>query len=246
MVEVFPKAPITEALIDIRVQLPDTVTLENLEALADLIQSDYPKKKARRKWQGEVQFKEDSAPVATSKDLGVDGYFFTSADDKQVVQFRLDGFTFSRLRPYQQWSHLRDEAKRLWEVYNIQVSPIMLDRLAVRYINSIEIPSKKFELEDYFTSPPNVPKGLPCLLEQFFSRILVHFPEKGAKAFVTQTISESSQPSITSIILDIDAFVDASFKPGSENIWSTFETLRDLKNQVFFLSVTEKSKELFR
>jgi uncharacterized protein (TIGR04255 family) len=42
MVEIFPKAPITEALIDIRGQLPDTVTLENLEALADRIQSNYP------------------------------------------------------------------------------------------------------------------------------------------------------------------------------------------------------------
>jgi uncharacterized protein (TIGR04255 family) len=246
MVEIFPKAPITEALIDIRVQLPDTVTLENLEAPHSLIQSDYPKKKTRRKWQGEVQFKEDSAPVATSKDLGIDGYFFTSEDDKQVVQFRLDGFTFSRLRPYQQWSHLRDEAKRLWEVYTVQVSPITVDRLAVRYINSIEIPSKRFDLEVYFTSPPDIPKGLPCLIEHFFTRVLIQFPEKGAKAFVTQTISKSSDPLITPIILDIDAFVEATFKPDSESIWSTFETLRDLKDQVFFSSVTEKSKELFR
>lgn len=246
MLETFAKAPLTEALVDIRVQLPDTVTLETLETLHDRIQRDYPKKNARRKWQGQVQFKENGEPIATSKDLGVDGYFFTSEDHKQVVQFRLDGFTFSRLRPYQQWSHLRDEAKRLWEVYNLQVSPIAVERLAVRYINSIEIPSKKFDLEDYFTTPPDIPEGLACLMEQFFSRMLIHFPEKGTKAFVTQTISETSDPLVTPIILDIDAFVESSFKPNSEAIWSALETLRDLKNQIFFSSVTEKAKELFR
>ena len=43
----------------------------------------------------------------------VDGYVFTSADGKQVVQYRLDGFTFSRLRPYTRWEEVFAEAQKV-------------------------------------------------------------------------------------------------------------------------------------
>ena len=47
MTEVFPKAPLTEALIDIRVKLPGNVSLADLEKLQDKIRVEYPDKKSR-------------------------------------------------------------------------------------------------------------------------------------------------------------------------------------------------------
>src|SRR5438034_2600089 len=151
MSEIFPSAPITEALIDIRVQIPEQVSPPRLELLHKQIQNEYPNKKARRGWAQKFEFKvPEGSMAADSKDLGVDGYLFSSADEKQVVQYRLDGFTFSRLRPYLQWNQILEEAKRLWVIYAEAVKPILLTRLALRYINSIEIPSRNFDLEEYF------------------------------------------------------------------------------------------------
>ena len=41
------------------------------------------------------------------------GYIFASSDERQIFQARLDGFSFSRLAPYDRWETFRDEARRL-------------------------------------------------------------------------------------------------------------------------------------
>ena len=86
MLERFPKAPITEALIDLRVEISDRISVSQLEGLHTAIKEAYPDKKARRRWEQRLEFKEGKEPVSTgAKDLGVDGYLFWAADEKQVV-----------------------------------------------------------------------------------------------------------------------------------------------------------------
>jgi uncharacterized protein (TIGR04255 family) len=245
MAEVFPNAPIKEAVIDIRVELPDNASLANLEKLHDLIKAEYPDKKSRRRFEARIEFKEKQQPLKNST-FQQDGYYFTSADGKRVVQYRLDGFTYNRLRPYSRWEDLRDEARGAWEIYRGRANPISVNRLAVRYINSIEIPFKSFDYDDYFTSIPKIPEGLPQVLQHFFTRTMVPFSEQGATAVVIQTPSERQDPVNTAIILDIDVFVEKSLPPEDKMIWEIFDELRHIKNEIFFKSIKEKTKELFR
>jgi uncharacterized protein (TIGR04255 family) len=245
MTEVFPKAPIIEALIDIRTQPPQDASLVKLEALHAFIQVEYPEKQKRTMWEGQFQLKNEKDPLTTTRHQLV-GYMFKSADGKQAVQFRLDGFTFSRLRPYTRWEEVFSEAKRLWDVYRIHANPVRVNRLATRYINSIEIPSKKFDYDDYFTTAPKMPKGLPQVLTHFFTRVVVPFPDEGVTAIIAQTPSEKPDPINTSVILDIDVFKELSLSPEDAKIDDILAILRNVKNEIFFGSVTDKTKELFR
>ncbi len=43
--------------------------------------------------------------------------FSKTPDRLNVAQFRRDGFTFNRLRPYTKWEEIRPEALRLWQLY---------------------------------------------------------------------------------------------------------------------------------
>jgi uncharacterized protein (TIGR04255 family) len=45
--------------------------------------------------------------------------------------------------------------------------------------------------------------------------------------------------------LDIDVFKQRDVI-GEEDAWQTLEALRDFKNKIFFESITEKAKELFK
>ena len=189
--EVFPKAPITEALIDIRAQLPESVSLIDLEKLHSHIKGEYPDKKPRNLWEGKVELKQEGAPHTETRVQKL-GYLFTRADRTQVVQFRLDGFTFNRLRPYTRWEDVCPQARKLWDLYKAGVKPVEVTRIAVRYINSIEIPSKDFDFDDYFTATPKVPDGLPQILDHFFMRTQIPFAEEDAKAVVIQTLSNLS------------------------------------------------------
>ena len=246
MTEVFPKAPITEALIDIKVQLPGTVSLTDLENLHTSIKDEYPDKKTRNRWEGALELRAGKEPLSTGQ-FQIDGYFFSTSDGKQVVQYRLDGFTFSRLHPYSRWEDVYREAARLWDIYKTGTKPLLATRLAARYINSIEIPSKSFDYDDYFTAAPKIPRGLPQILQHFFTRLVIPFPEQGVVAIIIQTPSDKQDPVNTAILLDIDVFAEVmNLSAEDARIHEIFGNLRKIKNDIFFNSITEKTKELFR
>src|SRR5689334_7230430 len=94
-------APITEALLDIQVQLPTRIKLGQLEAMHREIRDRYPNRRTRKRVEVNVQL-ESEVPVATPSPRE-DGYLFQSGDGKRIVQARLDGFTFNQLKPYDTW-----------------------------------------------------------------------------------------------------------------------------------------------
>jgi uncharacterized protein (TIGR04255 family) len=244
--ETFTNPPITEALIDIRAELPSDITISDLEKLHEKIESCYPKKRMRQRWEADIKFTKQEGARAESKNVGPDGYLFESADDRQIVQYRLDGFTFNRLRPYKNWETMRSEAKQLWDLWVEGVKPLLVTRLALRYINSIDIPEKPFSLEEYFTAPPRVPAGLSSILEGFLSRIVIGFPETASKAILTQAIQPPKSPNVASILLDSDVYREVRLPGNAPEIWPILEDLRHLKNEIFDKSLTEKTKERFR
>lgn len=239
-------APITEALIDIRIKIKEGFDVERFQTLFDAISSQYPDKKARHRWEGRFEFKKGEGPISTAAE-NVDGYIFTSGDQKQIFQTRIDGFTFNRLKPYDKWESFRDEARRLWQLYSNLVVPEIV-RVAVRYINRFNIPLFPQPLRDfseYLTAAPIVPEGLPQGVSSFLSRVVIHDPETDADAIITQAFEQIVDPKFLPIILDIDVFKQRELI-NEEEAWQTLEKLRHLKNDIFFKSITEKAKELFK
>lgn len=239
------KAPIREAILDIRVKLPVNTESVKLLAIQPKIEDRYPNRQVQ--WKGQFQIQLDKPDLeAASIARAVNGYMYRSADDKQIVQYRLDGFTFNRMQPYDKWETLRDEGRRLWEFYCEAMSPETTTRVALRYINFLELPTPVHEFAEYLTSPPVVPANLPQGVSSFLTRIVINEPTQGVAAVITQALEKIIKPDIVPIILDIDAIKEGPFGPDSPEIWETFERLRIFKNQVFFESVTEKALELFQ
>lgn len=237
-------APITEALIDIRIKARDDFDIGRLQSLHEKISDLYPERKERHKWEGKFEFKKGAGPtsVATEK---VDGYIFTSADKKQLFQARFDGFTYNRLKPYDEWRTFRDEAFQLWQMFKELLSPEIV-RVAVRYINKFDIPSTMRDFSEYLTAAPIVPSGLPQGISSFLSRVVIHDPEIDAAAIITQAFEQIVDPNYLPVIFDIDAFKQKSEGISEEDAWETLEKLRHFKNRIFFESITEKTKELFQ
>jgi uncharacterized protein (TIGR04255 family) len=241
----FPRAPITEALLDIHVKLPSQINLTRLANLHDAVKDRYPSKRERVSWQGGFQITPGTGPAVLPPSGGPDGYLFTSADGRQIVQARLEGFTFNRLKPYDKWETFRDEAKELWQRYVQIASPEVVTRLALRYINRIEIPLPMKDFKEYILTTPEITPELPQGLGSFFMRLVIPEPKTQAVAVVTETMEPIADPSkALPLIFDIDVFRQAAFDI-DDRIWETFESLRNLKNDIFFKSLTPKAKELF-
>ncbi len=243
----YKNPPIVEAILDIRATLPPDISLSHLQVFQDIVKVDYPLKKERRFLEGGVQFKSGSVPEFKVSPEKIDGLLFHAADGKSIVQARLDGFTFNKLRPYSDWEKFSAEAKRLWAEYLKIAKPISVSRVALRYINRIELPVPFSDFKEYVRTIPEVASGIPQGLGSFFVRLVIPNEAIGATAIVTETI-EPVQPGTNKLPLmfDIDVFKEASLSPTSPEVWEIMEKLRGYKNQIFDKSLTDKTKELFQ
>jgi uncharacterized protein (TIGR04255 family) len=241
---IFPNAPIVEAILDIRVKLPGDITLTDLLPFHDSIKQRFATKKERKFLKGGFALLPE--PRATVDDSGTDGYFFESSSEKKVVQARLDGFTFNKLKPYERWNLFRDEARELWNVYFEATHPTEILRIALRYINRIEVPLPLGDFSEYILTNPQVAPGLPQGVGQFFMHLVLRNNDIGADANIVETMDKATSENKLPLILDIDVWRKVQYTDNNEAMWDEFERLRNFKNDIFFKSTTEKAKELFK
>ena len=238
----YERAPIKEALIDIRVE-PSQMPFESLQELGTHL-NDYPKRETRNFGAVTIQLGTGIAPTMEQKPWSL---VFKNGQDNQVAQFRLDGFTFSRLEPYQDWEHLRDEARRLWEIYRRATGSRKILRVAVRYINVLNLPGERVEPQEYLNIFPTVPQNLPAGLRDFgpFSmRLPFGQNDLHGVLVVNQGNTLTAKPDCVAIVLDFDLYVDNPPVTNEQELWGFFEKLRERKNLYFEASITDKTREL--
>jgi len=247
----FSNPPIKEALVDIRFNFGvSQPNLNTFEKVYEKIKNEYPKKQTLKWGQFSVNINEKNAPVMQSSG-GDNGYRFDSNDGTKIVQFRTDGFTFSKLKPYTGWEDFSSEAKKLLAIYMEVASPSYASRIALRYINLIEVPETSFELEKYFTISSKIPEGLPQDVVGYLNRVILKDDSSKALAILTQTINPQQVVRVdtkkTPFLFDIDVFIDnVSLKLDNEKFWDNFKPLRILKNKIFDLGLTEVTKSYFK
>src|SRR3989338_8039410 len=243
----YPNPPITEALLDIRASLPSDVTLEQLVTYHDEVKETFSGKEQRVAWTGGFEFKPGTPPKVTPPSGGPDGYFFRSPNENKLIQVRRDGFTFNKLKPYTNWPQFSKEAKSHWERYLLIAKPYQVTRLALRYINRIEIPFPFKDFKEYVLTIPDIAPGLPNAMSNMIMQLVVPNEEIGATANITETIEpmKDNQPFIA-FIFDIDVYRKIVLPSDDKKIWLIMEDLRAFKNQIFKKSLTDKCKELFK
>src|SRR5438128_1087776 len=136
----YRKAPITEAVIDLRVTLPEEPRVEALRDLSARLPDTYEAPKEFFEAVAHIDFNLGGPSPITRTARSHRGYRFDRADAKRVLTVKLDGFSYSFLPPYDRWESFRGEAKQLWDIYRDSCGPTLVTRVAVRYINRINVP----------------------------------------------------------------------------------------------------------
>jgi uncharacterized protein (TIGR04255 family) len=237
------KAPIAEAVIDLRVQPSDGVSADSFSAATAELKPRYPVVEPIESVAATfgIQEGKPSAPDTTYERLGL---FFKTADGRNVVQFRTNGFTFSRLPQYTSWEQMFPEMLTLWERYRRIARPVRVTRVAVRYINRLHLPLP-VDLPVYLTAPPVVPESFPAVIRAYLTRLILNDTESGDSVIVTQALERSVDSDHLVVLLDVDAYRDVEIEPDDDRMQSILGRLRDLKNRVFFGSITERTAEMY-
>lgn len=231
-------APITEALIDFRVVLPAAFESELFRQVDERLKADFPQIEERKSVEALVKF-DEGRPATQMKDLGLTGVWIKSPDGKSIGQFRTDGFTFNRLKPYTSWEEILPTALRLWDEYVRLASPEVVTRVALRYINHLTLPSTSGDLDQLITTVPRLPQGIPQFHSGFLTRVVLQDYEKGLSANFTQALEVGIQTQFPTLLLDIDAYRLGNLPPQREVLERHLGELRSYKNAIFFGSLTE-------
>lgn len=240
----YPRAPITEAIIDLRVIQNPELTVDALRSVHDNDKALYPTAEPLNAAQS-LLILGPNTTTSTAHQQHI-GFIFRRHDGLQIQQARLDGFSMSQLAPYPHWEEFRDETRRRWTVYQQVAKPVAIARVGVRYINRLDIPQASADYRDYLNTGPKIAPGLPQHLPGYFMQAMLPFEALGSMALVTETILQPANPTTTSIILDIDIFREGLASEVDDALWEFIEKLRDLKNEIFEACITDKARELFQ
>jgi uncharacterized protein (TIGR04255 family) len=233
------KAPITEAVIDVRVEPRPDLTMADLELFAQQVVDAFPD--ATPIYQGQVEVSGTDVGMKPETTLGK--IFWTKAKD-QAVQTRINGFTFNIVNHYDRWVVHRDQARRLWDRYCTTARPVVVKRCALRYINKISIPVGD-DIQAYVRVFPHLPIEVSPGMEEYLMRIVVPLGDD-RRCTITQVLPNPKDAPTGNLVLDLDVYVDRDFSPDSEDLWREFEVLHDLKNRCFFESMHPEALEAYK
>lgn len=161
----FSKAPIVEAVLAFEIEMQPKDLLPTLAEFGAHIGDSYGERSEIRAHQ--VKFGTEGV---SDTDSTVLGYRFRSGDNRHVVQVRLNGFSFSRLTPYDRWETFRDEARRLWALYRQVVPYGAIQMFATRYVNRLVVPAGR-PINHFLKVYPNLPDELPKTGQFAFVRV---------------------------------------------------------------------------
>lgn len=238
------RAPITEAVLDLRVKASRTFDPAILEQLKPQLADRFPSVEARRGGKITFQLTPSGTQPANVEDMGLQAFLFRSTDNLTVAQFRTDGFALNRLRPYTDWSEFFTMAVELWNLYQMKAQPEAVIRVGLRYINQLSLPSRA-PLAQYISTTPAIPPVEGLVINAFFSRITVVDSSRGIAAHVAQVLEGEPGAGHATLVFDIDAFKEGSWSPSAGEIKDILQELHELKNRIFFSSLTDSILEQY-
>lgn len=238
----YPKAPITEAVIELRVG--HDVELSALEKITQRLKSHYAKSEPMR----QVGFLIDNTGGSVSLHEDATGFRLSSDDQADIALLSPRFMTTARLAPYPGWEALRDRAKVNWTEWRALTPTHPIVRIGVRFINRIDIPTldEKVNLDDYFTLQPRA-EAFQTTLASFL--VQVRFPTyqpNWIAGITTTPLQPNPVPGSMSIILDIDISREVDIPMHPEKLWPVIDEARNIKNDLFERALTDKTKALFR
>ncbi len=239
----YSSAPITEAIIDIQVET--SATVDALDAIQAGEEATYPTVEKMTANTGELVFRPDMTPIAhvTSQPIG---YLARSQDGLQIYQARSNGFTFSRLARYPHWGIFSGESRRLWDKYREVTKPSAIIRVAVRYVNRIDIPLPIKSFGDYLRTAPQLSPDLPQGLSGYFMQLMIPLVDIKCEGIINQALIEPAKPEVVSVVIDIDIFRTTELPTNEAQLWGLLEQLRTAKNTVFEACITDEARRLFK
>jgi uncharacterized protein (TIGR04255 family) len=232
----YKKAPVVEAVIEVRYSV--AISKDDLTGISRRLRHSFPRS------EDEVQVGVAFSPGGVNINQSPLGYKLTSSDGLRIVLLRPNGITNSILAPYNGWEQLLSQARTVLAEAKRIIGRREIQRLGVRYINRLDIPSIDFNMRDWVNVDVVLPLNFDGALSEFGARFVVPSSEGLSVILALQTVP-SPLIDHSSLMLDIDVSRDAVIENSDDALWPLLEAIRSRKNAIFESCITDRMRAQF-
>lgn len=239
----YPKAPITEGVIHLRVA--GVATADEQQKVVHRLTKHYPHSNPLQ----EFSLRIDTTGGEVAVDQKPQGFRLNTNDQTDVVLVFPDGIAAARLAPYQGWEYLRDRARVAHEEWRRSTAHRAVTRIGIRYLNRIDIPLNgvsQVDLATYLAFRPQIPEiGIGPIVGYMVQATLATDTPLWSASIASTIVTPPPLLNHVSLMLDIDVFRTEQIPGNEAELWRTIDDARLIKNRVFERCITDESRKLF-
>ncbi len=198
----YKNPPLIEALCEFYFPPETSQDFESIISLLnEKIQTSFPKKFRLQIQASQINIDNSGTPIVTEQLLPL--VRFQSSSEQVLIQLGQNLLTVNHLKPYTSWEEFLPSVEMGINAYREVVKPKAIYRIALRYINRIEITRNSIGLEEYFELRPFI--GQKKLQDISAFNLGIQMPHEEARdALNIQMASiDSGSPNIVAIMLDL-------------------------------------------
>lgn len=239
----YANPPLVEAVCEFRFT-PDTQWDMTIPGLVyEKLKDEFPRREQRLFQEIELIQGPDGLQrqIRTSERI-----VFLMEDRKTFVQIGPRLLAINCLAPYPTWAGFKPKIVKAFEALMDTTDVKGLQRVGLRYINLIEIPSSQIKLEDYFQFYLFLGPELPQVMVNFIVGCefrYAHDRDLCRVQLITTPSGSSERPAFT---LDIDYFLAQPKGIKPEEVAEWVEQAHNEIEQIFEGCITDRLRELFQ
>lgn len=177
-----------------------------------------------------------------TSDAMIKSYIYLTPDQKERVEILEDTLTYVSELPYDGWDNFVARVENVLTILSDVLGNVEITRTSIRFVNRFQL--EEFGTPDEYFTTVISKNGEPLYpLSQYGFRLQYEVPRTNIYAIVNQLV-EKDIPNNYTYFLDIDVLDKQSLYFEKETILSNLSNLREVKNKIFFDSITDKTKAL--
>ena len=168
------------------------------------------------------------------------GYVYYTTDQKEKVSLSETEITYTTERPYEGWDHFKEKVFAILSAVSPVLESVTIRRTSIRFINQFRFNEFSDPTLYFNTQISSAGGGMPFSLIRYGFK-LTYDIEEGVYSIVNQSVEHLPDKYV--YIFDIDVLNRNNLIFELNTLGEMLESLRSVKNQIFFGNLTDKTLE---
>lgn len=238
MPRLYARPPIQEAICELRLATDSSWDLTVPGRVYEKVGSRFPKPQQQQIQRIEIQ---PSIGASEPKVDVSDQLRLLTDDERTFVRLAPRSVSIHRLAPYESWEEFRPDIAITVEAVTEVVQDLSLERVGLRYINRIVIPSPTIDLEDFFEFRLELGDNLPQETNSLIVGAVFGLDEDVCRLQLADSVPES--PGECAFSLDLD--YSKTSPPDDFDVMSWVEHAHSQVETMFEGSIRQPLRDIF-